>query len=144
MIKPDAFWDASAIIPLCIQEASTPAVRLYLRKFETVVWWGTVVEVNSALARLLRSGIIDRLKADGVLARLSKLQQSWKEILPDGPLRDLACNFLQAYPLRAADSMQLAAALVWCRQRPAGRTFVCRDKRLSDAAQAAGFSVIEP
>lgn len=144
MIKSDAFWDASAIVPLCIQEANTPAVRVHLRRFGPVVWWGTVVEVYSALVRMERSGIIDRLRADGVRVRLNELQQSWKEILPDSPLRELACNVLQSYPLRAADSMQLAAALVWCRQHPAGRHFICRDKRLSDAAKAAGFSVIEP
>ena len=44
--------------------------------------------------------------------------------------------------LRAADALQLAAALVWCRQRPHGRAFVVADDGLSDAAEAEGFTVI--
>jgi len=45
--------------------------------------------------------------------------------------------------LRAPDSLQLAAAMTWCQQRPAKREFVCADQRLSKAAIAAGFSVLE-
>ena len=46
------------------------------------------------------------------------------------------------YPLRAAGSLQLAAALTWCRQRPDGKTFIGSDKRLDEAAGLEGFSVI--
>jgi predicted nucleic acid-binding protein len=107
------------------------------------VWWASTVEVHSAISRLLRNGAIDAAAVDGAFARLDKLGQIWREILPEDSLRDLACRLLDMYPLRAADSLQLAAALVWCQQRPAGRTFVCGDKRLSHAAEAAGFTVIE-
>ena len=46
------------------------------------------------------------------------------------------------YPLKAADSLQLAAALTWCDNRPSGRTFLCGDKRLAEAAKAVGFSIV--
>ncbi|HMD19497.1 MAG TPA: hypothetical protein VKH40_04215 [Alloacidobacterium sp.] len=71
------------------------------------------------------------------------MSRVWKEILPSESLRDLTCQLVAIYPLRAADSMQLAAALIWCQQRPRGRTFICGDQRLGDAAKAAGFSVIQ-
>lgn len=43
--------------------------------------------------------------------------------------------------MRAADAAQLAAALVWCRERPKQRPLVCFDERLRAAATAVGFSV---
>jgi predicted nucleic acid-binding protein len=54
----------------------------------------------------------------------------------------MAVRLLEARELRAADSLQLAAALVWCQQRPARRNFVCADERLAKAAEAEGFSII--
>ena len=143
MSKPTAFWDASALVPLCVQEATTDQVRQHLRRFAPVVWWGTVVEVHSAIARLHREAAIAGSERDGAVARLSLLGQGWREILPDDALRALAGTLLDTYPLRASESLQLASALIWCQQRPEGKTFVCGDKRLSDAAKSAGFAVAE-
>jgi len=47
-----------------------------------------------------------------------------------------------SHRLRAADALQLAAALVWCSNRPRGRAFLVADGALSDAAEAEGFAVI--
>jgi predicted nucleic acid-binding protein len=141
--KPTAFWDASALVPLCIHEATTAQVRKYLRRFEPVAWWGTVVEVHSAISRLHRDAAIAPAERDGALVRLNLLSQGWREILPDDALRTLAATLLDTYSLRASDSLQLASALTWCQQRPEGKIFVCGDKRLSHAANSAGFRVAE-
>lgn len=45
-------------------------------------------------------------------------------------------------PLRAADAVQLAAALVWCRERPRNRPFVCFDRGLAASGTVLGFRVI--
>jgi predicted nucleic acid-binding protein len=141
--KPTAFWDASALVPLCVQEVTTDQVRRHLRRFAPVVWWGSVVEVHSAISRLHREAAIAPSERDGALARLSLLGQGWREILPDDALRNLAGTLLDTYSLRAPDSLQLASALIWCQRRPKEKTFVCGDKRLSDAAKSAGFAVAE-
>lgn len=143
MSRPTAFWDASALLPLCVQEAATNQVRQYLRRFAPVVWWGSAVEVHCAIARLHREAAIASTDRDGALARLALLAQGWREILPDDALRNLAGTLLDIYCLRAADSMQLAAALIWCQQRPQGKTFICGDQRLCVAAKSAGFAVGE-
>ncbi len=143
MSKPTAFWDASALVPLCVQEATTNQARQHLRRFAPVVWWGSVVEVHSAIARLHREAVIAPSERDGALARLSLLGQGWREILPNDALRNLAGTLLDTYTLRAADSLQLAAALIWCQQRPEGKIFICGDHRLSNAAKSAGFSIAE-
>jgi predicted nucleic acid-binding protein len=137
-----AFWDSSALVPLCIQESTSRHVRSHLRKFAPVVWWASPVEVHSAVARLHRSGAVNDMEKQGALSRLALLRRSWREILPGDALRELASRLLDVYTLRASDSLQLAAALTWCEQRPAQRRFISGDQRLCDAAEAAGFSVI--
>ena len=47
-------------------------------------------------------------------------------------------------PLRAADSFQLAAALVSAEEDPPGAGFVCFDMRLSEAASREGFAILAP
>jgi hypothetical protein len=49
---------------------------------------------------------------------------------------------LASHPLRGADALQLAAALVWCDEAPQGDTFVCLDERLKEAARREGFGVL--
>jgi hypothetical protein len=139
-----AFWDASALIPLCILEPTTSAAESLATQHERVVWWGTLVEIRSAIARRYRSGLLDDINRRAALGRLISLCQSETEISPSSELRELAANLLDRYALRAADSFQLAAALIWCRNKPAGRVFICGDAKLSEAAALAGLSVIRP
>jgi len=141
--KATAFWDASALVPLCIHEAASRQAQLYLRKFALVVWWGSLVEVHSAICRLHRDKEITDLDRQGAVTRLRLLSRGWREVLPDDQLRDLATESLDEYSLRAADSLQLAASLTWCAQHPSRRSFICGDQRLAKAADSAGFSVLD-
>jgi predicted nucleic acid-binding protein len=138
-----AFWDSSALVPLCIREAGSRQAQLYLRKFDLVAWWGTYVEVHSAICRLHRDHAINEANKQGAVARLRLLSRGWREIFPDDQVRDLAKELLDKYVLRAADALQLAASLIWCQKRPARRNFISADRRLSQAATTAGFSVLE-
>ena len=143
MSKEPAFWDASALVPLCVQEITSRRAQSLLRKFMPVVWWASSVEVHSAVSRLHRSGRLRDVEKSGALSRLGLLDRGWREILPSDSLRDLATRLLDTYELRAADSLQLAAALTWCQQRPVKRTFICADQRLSKGGVAAGFTVLD-
>ena len=143
MSKAAAFWDSSALVPLCVDEVTSRQAQSQLRKSMPVVWWGSPGEVHSAISRLHRVGKLKDVEKQGALSRLALLGRGWREILPGDQLRDLAMRLLDAHELRTADSLQLAAALIWCQQRPARRTFVCADQRLSKAAAAAGFTVFE-
>jgi hypothetical protein len=60
---------------------------------------------------------------------------------PTDDVRIHALRVLRLHPLRAADALQLAAAIVWCRARPYGAAFVCLDDRLRGAAAREGFTV---
>jgi hypothetical protein len=51
------FWDASAIVPLLVEEPTSKGLMARRTADPTmVVWWGTPAECVSALCRLEREG----------------------------------------------------------------------------------------
>lgn len=120
---------------------SASAARRLLDRHAAVVWWTAPVEVRSALERLRKDKAIGPRAYDASRDRLEALLGSWREIIPTDSLRELACIQLERFPIRAADALHLAAALIWCNQKPRGRLFICNDGRLAAAARQAGFSV---
>lgn len=137
-----AFWDTSAIVPLCCSQQATRHGRTLVRDLgRMIVWWGTPIEARSAFARLRREG---RLSDSGLatsIKLLDQLRASWDEIQPSAKVRSLAEQLPDDHGVRAADALQLAAALVWCGERPRHRPFICSDDRLATAATALGFVV---
>ena len=137
------FWDASAIIPLCLDELQTASLRRLAEEDEAIVaWWATPVECYSAFARLRREDLLTTTEEEQARAVLTVLIAEWTEIEPSRTVRDQAGRALLLHPLRAADALQLAAALVWSRGRTAGHQFVCLDQRLREAARREGFAVL--
>jgi predicted nucleic acid-binding protein len=63
------------------------------------------------------------------------------EIAPSDDIRARAIHLLSSHGLRAADALQLAAALAWCEGQPGGETLVCADHRLGEAARNEGFGL---
>ena len=49
---------------------------------------------------------------------------------------------IEIYPLRAADALELGAALVAAEEQPATLEFVTLDAQLAEAALAEGFRVL--
>lgn len=137
-----AFWDASAVVPLCCLQPATVRGRRLRRELKGMaVWWATPLEARSAFARLVREERMTAAQRDAAIHRLAQLRVAWDEILPTEKVRSLAEDLPDEHGVRAADAAQLAAALVWCRERPKGRPLVCFDQRLRTAAAALGFSV---
>jgi predicted nucleic acid-binding protein len=138
------FWDASAIVPLLITEASTRRLQaLAEQDSDMLVWWGSKVECVSALARLERDTALDPRAAVRAFGRLEQLAAGWHEIDPSDILREAAARFLRVHPLKAADALQLAAAFTVAEQRPASLEMLTLDERLASAAQKEGFVVID-
>jgi predicted nucleic acid-binding protein len=105
------------------------------------VWWGTPVECGSAIARRERDGKLTSTASNLAFEQLRALQSSWSEVTPSVKLRDIALRILRTHRLRAADSLQLAAAIVAADEQPATLGFVCLDERLTAAALREGFTV---
>ena len=108
------FWDASAVIPLFLEEPETPRM-LEIARLDggMVAWWGTVVECRSAVARLRRETILTTSQEDQAIRLLAVLAEAWTEVLPGEAMRNMAGRLLLSHPLHAADALQLAAALTW-------------------------------
>src|SRR5271165_4947834 len=134
-----AFWDTSALVPLCVRQSMTPrAIALY-RIHDAVVWWATPVEIASALARLVRMKQLDPTDWTRARKLAKRLADSWAVIQPSDALRAKSLQLVERYDLRAADSFQLAAALEWCEDAAQGRVFLTADRRLKEAARSSGF-----
>ena len=137
-----AFWDASAIIPLCCSQPATAQGRRLQREFtRMIVWWGTPIEARSAFARLVQEERLTAEERVKAIRLLGQLRSGWDEILPNEKVRSLAEDLPDSHIVRAGDAAQLAAALVWCRERPKQRPLIAFDERLRTAATALGFSV---
>jgi predicted nucleic acid-binding protein len=139
LARPAAFWDASALVPLCVRQGNSHSVGALYDRYELVVWWATPVEMASALARLVRTRDIsssERAKAAQVAMALA---DEWSVIEPSNALRANAARLVEQYELRAADALQLAAALEWCEQAPFGDVFLTADQKLREAAILSGF-----
>jgi len=107
-----------------------------------VVWWTTPVECCSAFARRRRDNILTRAQEDQARHTVLRLAAEWTEVQPSHQVREAAGRVLLLHPLRAADALQLGAALVWADGRGTGHDFVCLDPRLREAAQREGFQVL--
>ncbi len=139
------FWDTSALVPLFVSEPSSLAARKeFARDSEVVVWWVTESECVSALARLERDGDLTATSIVEALDRLNELSMGWREVQPVRRVRQVATRLLRVHPLRAADALQLGAAIVASEDQPATLPFVTLDDRLAQAAEREGFVVVRP
>jgi predicted nucleic acid-binding protein len=136
------FWDSSAIVPLIIEEPGQPALLEMLGADPVmIVWWGTPVEVVSAVSRREREGALDAAVAAAAIDRMRRIERAWYQVTPSDAVRNRAQRLLRVHPLRAADSLQLAAALTVAGDDPASIRFVTLDRRLLDAARREGLNV---
>ncbi len=140
-----SYWDSSALAPLFLgQRATAPMRRLHRADRDVHTWWGSRIECVSAVSRLAREGRLEAAGETRARADLNDLFGAVAEIAPTDDVRARAERALAVHPLRAADALQLAAALVWARDRPAGLAFVSLDVRLRHAAAREGFSLLPP
>jgi len=138
------FWDASALIPLLADEPTRERLLKILEADpEMLAWWGTPVEIASALARREREKLLTADQVEAALAAARQLADSWHEIVPSTSVRRTAERLLRVHALRAADSLQLAAALIAADHDPTTLEMVCLDARLATAARREGFTVLE-
>ena len=146
------FMDTSALVKRYIAETGSKWVEILTDPTadnQIIVVRLTQVEVVSAFYRLQREGKID---SNDVAVVLKAFQHDWKtqykvvEISTD--LLETAIALVQKYPLRAYDSVQLAAALTvnpaFANLSTGSFTFIAADNRLLNAAQEEGLLIDDP
>lgn len=137
------FWDSSALVSWLLPERlSAQITPLLVSDQRLTIWWGTPVECLSAIYRRHRfSPLPDRLLAEAI-DRSRRLAETARTVTASEEVRNRAARLLAVHSLRAADALQLAAALVCCGGQPAGESFVCLDQNLREAAVREGFVIL--
>lgn len=139
------FWDSSALVPLIVEEEASRWCRDLRRSDPRVaIWTLTRTEVVASLRRRERSGEIRAREVAASLRRLDLLERECEEVEDVPAVRFRAEAVLARHPLRAADSLQLGAALLLVDDKPRRRSFVTADRILAAAADAEGFEVLVP
>ncbi len=137
-----SFWDSSAVAPLLFpEEASKLRLSQVAAGDSMLVWWAVSVECMSAIQRRARSGLLSEAEANAAIKNLRVMENTWTEIAPTAELRQEAERLLLTHPLRAADALQLAAAIIGADHEPDGMIFYTGDARLAEAAAKEGFKV---
>lgn len=139
------FWDTSALVPLFVAERETARAERWLRDDpDVVVWTLTRVELLSALARRRRAEprVARRLLA--VRREILSAWERWSEVTAVEIVRRYAERVVETHPMRAADALQIGAALAAAEGSPDGVEFVTLDRHQAAAAEREGFSVLGP
>jgi len=92
--------------------------------------------------KVQRDGHLGASEEEQISELFSLLADAWTEMAPSEDIRDIALRLLRGHLLGAADSLQLASAIVLADKKPKGHHFVCCDNRLREAAKKEGFSVL--
>jgi len=139
------FWDSSAIVPLVLVESASARVRNWYRTdSEIIVWTLTRVELLSAIARRRREDSKSNPMLTAARRNIMRAWDGWSEVTTVELVRRHAERLVESYPLRAADALQLGAALMAAEGDPRNLEFVTLDRNLADAAEREGFPVLGP
>ena len=139
------FWDTSALIPLLVTERETRRAERWLREDPSVVVWTlTRVELLSALARRRRAEPSAARRLLAARREILSAWQRWAEVTAVEIVRRHAERVVETHPLRAADALQIGAALVAAEDSPAAIEFVTFDQHQAVAAEREGFRVLGP
>ncbi len=139
------FWDTAALGPLVVAERGTRRAERWLRADpDVVVWTLTRLELLAALARRRRAE--PRATRSLVAARREVLSawERWSEVTAVDVVRRHAERVVETHPLRAADALQIGAALVAAEEDPGAIEFVTLDRVQAEAAEREGFHVLGP
>jgi len=100
------------------------------------------MECMSALLSAHRQDRLSPVDFQKARSALEHLRARIFEVQPTEEVRARALRILSVHPLRAAGAFELAAALIWCRERTHGVGFVSLDAPLRLAAVLEGFRVL--
>jgi len=102
----------------------------------------TVVEVMSAIARKQRERPDLAELCKQAIVDVRDAAVTWVQIEDAVAARYHAERIIMNYPLRAADALQLGAALLAADGDPQSLELVTLDRRLAEAARREGFPVL--
>jgi len=138
------YYDTSALVKQYLQEAGSKLVLELLKSGEKVYTASLAyAETLAAFSRRTREGRLTRETTKRLALRFDKDWESYDIVVLSENVFRLARQMLYRHPLRSADAIHLASALLLARTSPRSSwSFVCADGRLCDAAKSEGFQPI--
>jgi hypothetical protein len=141
MMMETGYWHTNALLALCLDQKSSPFSKAWGKTSRIAVWWGAAIEAHWALEQLKMKGVSND-KIVNLQRRFNFFYLQCGEVLPTERLRNLSVGLMERFRLRPPDVIHLAAALVWCFEKAEGRSFVCFEGDLAEAARSSGFLVL--
>ncbi len=137
------FWDASAVVPLLVREASSEKLlKIYQSDPEMLVWYATELECVSAICRRERDDNIHAGHVSAAFDRLKRLSEAWHEVQAGDRVKATARRLLRTHNLRTTVALQLAAAITIAQGDASRITFLTLDDRLRVAAEREGLHLL--
>lgn len=99
-------------------------------------------EAHAAFARLAREAVLDEATHDAVRKEFRADWSHYMQVGLSSTLADRAAELAEGFALRAYDSVHLAAADYLQRNGKDAVSFACFDRRLNQAAQVLGFTLV--
>lgn len=130
--EPPVYADASALVKLVVAEPETPALVSFLERRDP-----PLASSSLALVEVLRAVRVAGQGGEG--ARRAREELDATDVVEvDRALLEAAVGWTSAH-VRSLDAIHLASAL-----RVGAREMLVYDRRLADAAAAAGLEVLSP
>jgi uncharacterized protein len=124
------------------EPASERIEPLLQRDADLAFWWGAPLECGEALLAAKREERISAGDLEKARTVIDHLRARAFEVQPTEEVRARALRILSVHPLKAAPALELAAALIWCRERTHGAGLVSLHPPLRLAAVLEGFRVL--
>lgn len=137
---PIACWDSSAFVKLLVEEPGRDlAVELWNDSIDVAASRLVIPEVGAAFAAARRAGRLDDAAHRAAAREWDRYRRAVDlvELAPE--VAERASMLAARHALSGADAVHLASALLLVDADP---IFVTWDRRLGDAASAAGLDVV--
>src|SRR5688500_10790397 len=106
------YWDSSALVPVIVKEPASDIVAKWLSQDpEIATWYLSATELMSTLCRKQREGAFDEATLSKAIQQRDDLLRGVSLIGAHTRIVSTAERLLRTHPLRAADALQLAAAI---------------------------------
>ncbi|MDY7093509.1 MAG: type II toxin-antitoxin system VapC family toxin [Acidobacteriota bacterium] len=137
------FLDTSALIKLYIAEDGSERLARRVEDQSVAVSDLAFAEVHATLARRLRESLLTIAEYQLTTRRFAAEWQGLIRVSVSQAVLQLVPGLCQRHPLRSADALQLASALM-LREEDLSVTLVACDQRLLGSAAAEKLPVFDP